>query len=410
MRVTIVGAGIVGIAAAHAALDRGHDVTIVDKEGREGRATDANAGWIAHLDIMPLASPKVWRQLPRWLADPLGPLSIRPAYLPQLVPWLLRFLAASGADRIAAGSHAIRSLNALALPAWKTLLAQRGLDHHLREQGILSVWRNRADFARASGVLASQRALGIDVQELGPGDLAAIEPALRNVEAAALYPAGCHVSDPAILAADLLRQAVGRGARFISGQVNGIVPAPDGVDMRLADAEPLGADRVVVAAGAWSRPLAAQLGDAVPLDTERGYNATYQPGTFGLGRPVMFEGEGFVTTPLAIGDRVGGAVEFAGLNAPADHRRTLAVAQRLRRFLPGFNPDAPARRWMGFRPSIPDSLPVIGTASRDGRVIYAFGHGHLGLTQAAATAQLVANFLDGNPQPIDIAPFSAGRF
>jgi D-amino-acid dehydrogenase len=116
MRVTIVGAGIVGLATAHAMLDRGHEVVLVDPGGKQGRPTDGNAGWIAHTDIMPLASPKAWRNLPRWLMDPLGPLTIRPGYLPQLAPWLARFVLASSPNRIEASIAAIRDINAEALP------------------------------------------------------------------------------------------------------------------------------------------------------------------------------------------------------------------------------------------------------------------------------------------------------
>lgn len=169
-------------------------------------------------------------------------------------------------------------------------------------------------------------------------------------------------------------------------------------------------DRAILAAGIWSRELAKRLGDPIPLDTERGYNATYPKGSFGLNRPIMFEGEGFVTTPLDIGDRVGGAVEFAGIAAKPNHERTTAMIKRLKRFLPDLDADQPAKRWMGFRPSIPDSLPVIGPATKDSRVVYAFGHGHHGLTQAAVTSHLVADLIDGKPGAIDLKPFSAQRF
>jgi D-amino-acid dehydrogenase len=170
------------------------------------------------------------------------------------------------------------------------------------------------------------------------------------------------------------------------------------------------ADKVVIAAGIWSRPLARTLGDQIPLDTERGYNATYPKGSFGLHRPIMFEGEGFVTTPLDTGDRVGGAVEFAGLDAKPNHERTSAMVGRLKRFLPDFEPDQDARRWMGFRAFIPDSLPVIGSSRQDNRVVYAFGHGHHGLTQAAVTSLLVADLIDGLTSEIDLKPYSAQRF
>ena len=411
MRVAIIGAGIVGLATAHALLDRGHEVVLIEPGAKRGRPTDGNAGWIAHTDVMPLASPKAWRNLPRWLMDPLGPLTIRPGYLPHLAPWLARFLLASSPSRIKASIGAIRSINAEALPAWKNLLSSLELDGHLRDNGILSVWRHRSDFLRSQDIIERQRGFGIEAQALSTAALAELEPALRNVEAAVLYPEACHVSDPAILAADLLRLALERGAFHVAANASRIEPKGETIHVRTDGAEQIvAADRVVIAAGIWSRALAAQLGDRIPLDTERGYNATYPKGTFGIGRPIMFEGEGFVTSPLDTGDRVGGAVEFAGLEAAPNHSRTNAMVQRLTRFLPHLQSEPATRRWMGFRPSIPDSLPVIGPAGRDRRVIYAFGHGHYGLTQAAVTSRLVADLVERKPIGIDLKPFLPKRF
>lgn len=411
MRVAIIGAGVVGLATAHALLDRGHEVVLVEPGAKQGRPTDGNAGWIAHTDIMPLASPKAWRNLPRWLMDPLGPLTIRPGYLPHLAPWLGRFLLASSPSRIKASIGAIRSINAESLPAWKSLLSSLDLNGHLRENGILSVWRHQGDFNRSQDIIERQRGFGIEAKALRPEELAELEPALRNVEAAVLYPDACHVSDPAVLAADLLRLALERGAVPVAAHASRIEPQDGAVLIHTDGSGPaVAADQVVVSAGIWSRALAAQLGDRIPLDTERGYNATYPRGTFGIGRPIMFEGEGLVTTPLDTGDRVGGAVEFAGLEAPPNHSRTDTMVQRLTRFLPHLQSEPADKRWMGFRPSIPDSLPVIGPAGRDRRVIYAFGHGHYGLTQAAITAQMVAGMIEGRSGPVHGSPFSAQRF
>lgn len=411
MRIAIVGAGIVGLAAAHALLDRGYQVTLVDPGDQAARPTDGNAGWIAHTDIMPLASPKVWRNLPNWLADPLGPLTIRPSYLPALTPWLMRFILASSPARIKASMAAIRAINAEALPCWRDRLSSLGLSAHLREHGILSVWKRRAAFLRAQDVIDRQRDLGIGAEVIDRSDLSRLEPALRNVEVGVLYPEACHISDPAHLASDLMRLALERGARHVAARALAVEPKDGEIQVHTNDpANVVAADRVLIAAGIWSRPLAKTLGDRVPLDTERGYNATYPKGAFGLGRPVMFEGEGFVASPLDTGDRVGGAVEFAGLDAEPNHDRTSAMIARLKRFLPDFDAGQDARRWMGFRPSIPDSLPVIGSSRRDKRMVYAFGHGHHGLTQAAITAQLVADLIGGATSRIDLKPYSAQRF
>ena len=411
MRVVIIGAGIVGLSTAHALLDRGHEVVLIEPGGKQGRPTDGNAGWIAHTDVMPLASPKAWRNLPGWLMDPLGPLTIRPGYLPQLTPWLVRFILASSPARIKASIGAIRAINAEALPSWKNLLSSLGLSGHLRENGILSVWKHKGAFLRSQDIIERQRSFGIEAEALRPEDLTDLEPALRNVEAAVLYPDACHVSDPAVLAADLLRLALERGAIPVTAHASRIEVRDGAVHVSTDQGgSDIVADQVVIAAGIWSRALAAQLGDRIPLDTERGYNATYPKGTFGIGRPIMFEGEGFVTTPLDTGDRVGGAVEFAGLEAAPNHSRTDAMVQRLTRFLPHLQSEPAAKRWMGFRPSIPDSLPVIGPAGKDRRVIYAFGHGHYGLTQAAVTGQIVAGMIEGRPGPVDATSFSAQRF
>lgn len=409
MRIAIVGAGIVGLTAAHALLDRGHQVILVDPGNNGQRPTDGNAGWIAHTDIMPLASPKAWRNLPRWMMDPLGPLTIRPSYLPALTPWLARFVLASSPARIKSSITAIRSINAQALPAWKTLLSSLQLDH-LREKGILSAWRDGNHFTNAKDVLAKQKAFGIPFEVLSPQDLKEIEPAVHNVAAAVLYTDACHVSDPALLAADLLRLARERGAVQVSAKALAVEPEGDVIRVRVDGAQDVTADRVLISSGVWSRELAGTLGDKIPLDTERGYNATYARGTFGVNRPIVFEGEGFVVSNLDTGDRVGGAVEFAGTQAPPNHERTSAMITRLKRFLPHLDETQPAKRWMGFRPSIPDSLPVIGRATRDKRIVYAFGHGHYGLTQSAITARLVAELMDDAPSSLDLTPFSAQRF
>jgi D-amino-acid dehydrogenase len=409
MHVAIIGGGIIGVMTAHGLLDEGHAVTIIDPNGFGEGASRGNAGWIAHMDVLPLASPKAWRNLPRWVTDPLGPLSVRPAYLPRLVPWFARFVAASHPSRVKASMEAITALNKQALPAWQRRLSHLGMAGVLRQKGVLSVWSDDLSFQAAAAVLAYQQAQGIPVEILDAQQLRSLEPALGGaVTAGALYETGCHVADPQQLTISLGKAALARGAKLKASPA-GSIKAQQHVAINTGDGATVAADHIVVAAGAWSRAFARQLGDNIPLDTERGYNATFSSGTFGLSRPVMFEGQGFVTTPLDTGDRVGGAVEFAGLDAPPNFARVEAILARLKRFLP----EARLKdyeTWMGFRPSIPDSLPVIGRARRDPRVVYAFGHGHHGLTQAGITAELVTSLIGTRPPIINMGPFSPHRF
>ncbi len=412
MHIAIVGAGVIGIASAHALLDQGHTVELIDPDGLAQGASSFNAGYIAYTDILPLAGPKTWANLPRWLMDPLGPLAIRPAYALAIAPWMLRFLAASTPARIEAGTRALIALQSLALPAWERRLEALGLaQKHLRHKGLLSVFTSTAGLAASLPMAERQRKIGIAVEVLETNSaLRALEPAFSAKAVAALhYPGYVLVDDPASICRSLGEAALARGAVLVRKAVNRIRPAEAGVVVETADGLSRNADLALVSAGAWSKPLAAGLGDRIPLDTERGYNVTLPKGALSLSRPVTYEGMGFVSTPLDSGDRIGGAVEFAGLTAAPNFARLDAILQRVRPLLPDAKLDG-GTRWMGFRPSLPDSLPVISRSAASARILYAFGHGHYGLTQAAATAELIAQLTGQKQTSIDLSPFDAARF
>ena len=409
-RIVVLGAGLVGLACAHALADEGHIVSVIDREGPAAGASRGNAGWIAHTDIDPLASPGMLRQVPGFLADPLGPLAIPPRYLLPILPWLVRLLIASRPGRFNHSVEALASLNSLALPAWERLSRQLGLEHFIHRRGGLFVYHDAALFARDRQKFARQRAFGIETIELAPGELRQMEPSLTDAAVgAAFYPAAAHVSDPRLVTEALAHAAKLRGIDLIRSEVTGIAAKP-GVLVELRDQAPVMADRCVVAIGAWSAVLAKRLGDSIPLESERGYNVSFPDDPHPLSRPVSFAGEGFVATPLTTGLRIGGAVELGGLVLPPNHARTRALygkAQRVLRDLPAFERGT---MWMGHRPSLPDSLPVIGVSRAGAEVVYAFGHGHYGLTQSAPTARLVADLIAGRTPAIDLSPFSPQRF
>ena len=412
MHVSIIGAGIIGLQSAHALMDDGHTVTLFDPDGLAQRTSARNAGYIAHTDILPLASPKVWRHLPGWLIDPLGPLAIRPAYGLRVLPFMLRFLAASTPARIEASTLALIGLQGLALPAWERRLAKLGLgEKHLRRKGFLNVFPSASAIAASASVFARQRQVGIEVELLqDSASVRRLEPALSaRVAAAAFYPGGVSVDDPAVICAAIGEAAVARGAVLVKRSVSAVTPVEGGVEITGTDGQTHSSDMAVIAAGAWSKPLAARLGDRIPLDTERGYNITLPKGSLGLERPVIFEGQGFVSSPLDTGDRIGGAVEFAGLEAAPNYARLDAILARAKAYLPDAKFEG-GTRWMGFRPSLPDSLPVISRSAKSDRILYAFGHGHYGLTQSAATGELAAQLAAQRQTAIDLMPFAAGRF
>ncbi len=414
--VVVIGAGIVGLSIAWRLVQAvpGRRVLVLDREGIAAGASRGNAGAYAFSDIQPLASPGILRQAPRWLLDPLGPLALRPAYLPRIAPWLWRFWRASQPARVAASTQAQAELNRLSAAATPRLLRSVQATGWLREDGNLHLYEGEAQWRAALPGWQVRAGHGIAFEHAhGAEAIARWQPGLApTLTAATFVPGWATIDDPQRLVLRIAERCLGAGVAIARGCVLAIEPAADAVGVRLAEGGTAVRSRhVVVAAGAWSHRLAATLGERIPLDTERGYNTTLPPGAFDLRRQLTFADHGFVVTPIAGGVRVGGAVELGGLSAPPDYRRSDALLAKARRFLPALRSEG-GTRWMGFRPSLPDSLPAIGRARRDPRVLYAFGHGHLGLTQSAATAEIVQALVDGSEAVagVDLRPFSPQRF
>jgi D-amino-acid dehydrogenase len=410
MRVGVIGAGIVGLACAfHLARD-GHDVTVVDRDPEGDRASFGNAGGIAVTEVLPASVPGlVWR-VPGWLVDPLGPLSIRPGHAARLGPWLLRFLRSGRPALMRRSAAALASLNHAALGDLRPMLQAIGLERDLRPDGCLTVYRSATAFARDGWALALQDELGMPGERLSGDAARELEPALSSAIAAAVYhPQWAQIADPRRLVMGLAAWLEAQGVAIRRGAAVGLEPTADGVRVRLAAGEALTAERVVVAAGAWSAALAKSVGDPVLLESERGYNTTIASPGIRLCRQVTFAEAKFVASPLDPGLRIGGAAEFAGLDAPADFARSKALAKLARRYLPGLRTQG-GTAWMGQRPSTPDSLPVLGPSPRVPAVLYAFGHGHLGLTQAATTGRVTADLVAGRDPGIPLEPYGIGRF
>ncbi len=409
--VLVIGAGIVGLAIALRLQREGRQVTVIDRTGVAAEASRGNAGALAFTDILPLASPGILRKAPRWLLDPLGPLSIAPAYLPRIAPWLFHFWRASFPERVAASAAAQAALMDLSIGETDAMLATAGATDMLRSDGVLHLYESEAELTASQVSWQARADHGIAFTHLhGPQAIAELQPGLSpTLVAATFLPAWKTVTDPLLLTLALARRFTELGGRLRQGEALALAPAAGGIDVPLAGAQRMTAQQVVVAAGAWSHRLARTLGERIPLETERGYNTTLPVAAFDLKRQLTFGGHGFVVTPLACGVRVGGAVELAGLDAPPNFKRSDVLLAKAKRFMPGLATEG-GTQWMGFRPSLPDSLPAIGPAARDARVTYAFGHGHLGLTQAASTARLVADLLAGRPSALDLSPFRPQRF
>ena len=409
-QVIVVGAGVIGLSTGLAAQACGFAVTVIDREGPAAGASAGNAGAFAFSDILPLASPGLMRKAPGWLLDPLGPLSVPPAYALQIAPWLYRFWRACAPRHVAASTAAQTALMDLSRGALEPFLAASGTAGMLRKNGNLQVYEGKPEFAASQPGWAARAAHGIEFHHMDARGMADLQPGLSPQFTHGTFTPGWYsIADPKHYTQALAQRLVANGGTLRVGDVVGLQPVEGGVDLRLADGAVLRADQVVIAAGAFSHLLARDLGEKIPLETERGYNTTLPGDAFDLRLQVTFGGHGFVATRLSTGIRVGGAVELGGLTLPPNYQRAEAMLTKAMRFLPGLNPKGGVQ-WMGFRPSLPDSLPAIGHARATDRVIYAFGHGHLGLTQSAGTARLVADLLTRRPPVIPLTPFSPQRF
>lgn len=406
----MIGAGIIGLAVADALLARGHAVMLVDPDPEGDKASHGNAGGIAAAEILPAAAPGVFLKVPRWLADPEGPLAIRWRHLPALLPWLTRFARMARPAEAERVAEALAALNRPTFDDLGAMLERNGLSGLLHRAGALTIYETDRGFAAEQGQWAVRRRLGFGCEMLTGEAARQMEPALGPAVRHAVYmPDWGHVSDPRAVHLGLLESVLGRGAALRRARVTRIVPAEGGVRAVLEDGSAIGAAQAVLAAGAWSAALARALGDRVLLESERGYNATLPDPGLSLGREIALAERKFVVTPLAPGLRIGGAAEFGGLEARPNWKRSDRLVTLAARILPGLRSEG-ARRWAGHRPSTPDSLPVIGRSPGAPRVIHAFGHGHLGLTQAASTARIVADLIGGRPSPITLEPYGIERF
>ena len=409
-KVIVVGAGVVGMATAVNLLRDGHQVTVVDRGAPGEGCSKGNAGLIVAGSFLPQSLPGTVFQVPKLLLDPRGPLFIRPTYFPRALPWFLRFAAAGTAERVKASSTALRALNRDAMKDHISLARSIGAEELARPAGYLKVYRTDAGFEGDAFERRAKAEYGLEVDLLGPDEIREIEPSLAPVyRHGVLQSDDGHTPNPWRLVQALAEHFTAAGGTILRREVRGVEAGTEGPARLQTEDGELDAEVLVVAAGAWSGRLAAGLGDSVPLEAERGYNATVEEPNVVPTRPVYDGDFKIIVTPQEAGLRITGIAEFAGLEAPPNYRRSRMLLGMGREMFPELKVDR-VSEWMGHRPSLPDSLPVIGPSSRHANVFYAFGHGHTGVTGSATTGRLIADLVGGRPPAIDLAPFAVGRF
>jgi D-amino-acid dehydrogenase len=417
MHVVVIGAGIVGAVSAVELLRDGHQVTIVEPgdPGGDQAASYGNGCWLSPSSVLPVSWPGLWKKVPGWLADPLGPLAVRWSYLPKALPWLFHFLAAgSNMRKIHTLAAAMRPLVAGCPELHRKLAEEAGVGELIQRRGLLYVFPTRADFEAEKDAWQVRHEHGVRWTEFNADELRQFEPSLDRRYTFALHIAdGGHCMDPGAYVAALVGHAVGQGARLVRARAEGFDIEGGRLVAVRTSAGPIACDRAVISAGAHSRALAWSVGDKVQLETERGYHATFDVPGVGPRTPVMPSDGKMANTLTNGGLRVAGQVEIAGLDAEPNWKRAEILRDYALRTYPALPRDLPVEKvkvWMGHRPSTPDSLPCMGAASGCADVFHAFGHGHIGLASGAVSGRLIADLVSGKKPVIDPAPYNPARF
>lgn len=416
--IVVVGAGIIGVAAALQLQRQGWQVAVVDRQPPGLGASFGNAGHMATEQMFPIADTSILMRIPKMLLDPMGPLRLDWRHFPKALPWFSKLLWNLRAEPYQRSVKGIRALNESSLSAWQNLLSSMGQASLMHNEGSLLVYEHSASFDALKNVEAKMKAQEVPVQYWSGDHVRALAPQLSSsIQGGLFFPATSHVVNPHRVVTALVSAACEAGVRFIQDDVRHGQVTATGVRLSTTTGH-LMSRRVLVACGAHSAPLTRELtGVKVPLDTERGYHLMLPQESGRLPVAVTSLERRFIMTPMDEGLRLAGTVEFAGLKRPANMQR----AWQLHRLSQGLfqRPLSVegATPWMGFRPSLPDSLPIID-AVQDGKVLLALGHHHLGLTQAALTAELVAQLCGGlalsdvgrASSAIDLAPYRLKRF
>lgn len=406
----MIGAGMVGTCCALHLQDAGFDVTLIDRGEPGHEASFGNLGGFGIASCPPAAMPGVLKKVPAMLLDAKSPLKLRWGHAVSALPWFMRFIANSRPERVEANAAARQSLLDKVHEGIDPLIAQADATHLMSQSGLMFTFESEASFRAASYAFDLRKRNGVQLDLLDGNDARQVQPALSTSVVRAYRVAHfSHTLDPSLLVQALAALFEKRGGKRMRRTVLGFKIGASGVRTIRTDDTDVEADQFVIAAGVWSRELAAMLGTRVPLEAERGYHSVFNGTAVKMNGSIISVDRRVAVTPMLDGIRAGGIAEFASVDAPADFRHAQHVQQHAQALFPELE-DENITRWMGPRPSHPDSKPVIGRSPNHHNVFFAFGHDHLGLTMGGITGKLVAQLARDAPLSVNLEPFRADRF
>lgn len=407
--VAVIGAGAVGCACALWNQDTGLDVALIDKSGPTDAASYGNAGIFSVTGFAPLNSPGLIRRLPKLMFDNDSPLSIDWVYALTHLPWMLKFLRACAPDKVAHITEQLANITNHVEAGFMPLAKRAGAEDLIKDIASIYIYSTKEYFEGDAASIESRRRLGADMDVIDQDEVHEMEPHLR----APVYKAlrsneNKYIINPGEYIERLKKCFASDGGEFINAAAMSCSEQGDQVQVRLDDGSTLTCNKLVIAAGAHSKKIVGSGAEKLPLDTERGYHVVYHGAQSKLTRPVGWSSGGLYATPMETGLRIAGTVELAGLNKPPSPRRMEYIAGMANKMFDGLG--EPDETWMGFRPTLPDSVPVIGLAPGKRNILLAFGHQHLGLTMSGITGRVIADLVQGRAPNFDISGYSPSRF
>lgn len=407
--IVVVGAGIVGCSCALWLRKRGFEVTLIDPEEPGSGTSSGNACTIAEYGCVPVNSPDLFAQLPRLLFSRDSPLTLNPGYALTHPGWMIEFLLNCREHKVERIIRLLAGLLAKSREGLEPLLDMAEARDLVANRGFMHVYRDDREFDAARKANQARRRHGVDFIELDRGDIGDLEPNLKPIfERGLLFENITQVLDPRALCERYAEHLQRDGGRLLRRRAVEVRHGPGEVEVRLEGGDTLDAERVVIAAGAFSKQIRGIPTQLLKLDTERGHHVQFSDMQHLLSRPVSWQQAGFYATPMNLGMRFAGTVEIAGYRKPKNPAIIEYLTRKARQMLD--LPEKPDQEWLGFRPTCPDALPVIGFSTVSEYIIYAFGHHHLGLTLAGITGKLVAELASGEQPSHNIRPFSPARF
>ncbi|MEP3246649.1 MAG: FAD-binding oxidoreductase [Sneathiella sp.] len=406
----VIGAGIVGVSTAYLLQREGINVTLVDRTGPCAGTSYGNAGALVDKSSVPNSLPGLWKSVPKMLMDPTGPLTLRWSYIPKIAPWLIRFLMEGREERVEHNAASFRALSDRALIDWEDLTEKTALQHLVQHVGWLKVYESDEGFGNTATARDLMDRHKTDYEILKPDDLFDLEPNLsRHFKHGLFQRRARFLINPQKMVQGIAEAFKQEGGKIVISDVQSLTEESSGITA-VGSADTVKADKLVLCTGAWSKNLAGQFGAKIPLDTERGYHMMFGlPTKNSLNRPVVYGEKSFVLSPMATGIRMTSQVEFAGLKKEPDFRRIRKLVPHAQKMLPALRPEE-KDVWLGYRPSLPDSLPVIGPAPQSQNVFFAFGHHHDGMGLGPTTANIIRDLMTGKEPHIPLWPYRATRF